>query len=148
MSPQQTRTKPVGVIVRHHAGNVTPTVKPFPTSFATAYLTWSTSVLVTTKLLIVWPTQFVLATFVSINKFLTPQINSVLTFIVITDGNEVTIIDVTCPFESNADTLTEAEVSKTQKYEHLKNHFEAQGKIWSVFGFVIGALGTPIMNLF
>ena len=44
--------------------------------------------------------------------------------IVITNGNEITIIDITYPFESNADALAEAEVSKTQKYEHLQRHFE------------------------
>lgn len=62
--------------------------------------------------------------------------------IVIIDDNQVTIIDVTCPFENDSDALKIAEQEKIAKYDHLKDHYIAQGKNCSVFGFVIGSLGA------
>ena len=43
--------------------------------------------------------------------------------IVIRDGQEVTIIDVTCPFENGDDVLAKADFNKVTKYNHLKDHF-------------------------
>ena len=62
--------------------------------------------------------------------------------IVIEDNNQVSIIDVCCPFDNGEEALDEAAARKEVKYEHLKNHFEAQGKTCSVYGFAIGALGS------
>ena len=62
--------------------------------------------------------------------------------IVIEEPTKVTIIDVCCPFENGEEALDEAVARKEVKYEHLKSHFESQGKECSVFGFAIGALGA------
>ena len=62
--------------------------------------------------------------------------------IVISNGNEVTIIDVTCPFDNDDDALATADFNKVTKYNHLKEHFQKQGFKCNIFGFVIGALGT------
>ena len=62
--------------------------------------------------------------------------------IVIEEDNKVTIIDVTCPFESSPDSLVDAEQRKLIKYEPLKQHFIGLGKQCSVHAFVIGSLGT------
>ncbi len=60
--------------------------------------------------------------------------------IVIEQDNKVTIIDVCCPFENSEEALEEAAARKELKYEHLRAHFEAQGKTCSIFGFAVGAL--------
>jgi hypothetical protein len=62
--------------------------------------------------------------------------------LVIEDGNDVTVIDVTCPFENGKDALMEAETRKTEKYQHLIPHYNTLGKNCKVFGFVIGSLGA------
>ncbi|XP_046856060.1 uncharacterized protein LOC124449154 [Xenia sp. Carnegie-2017] len=62
--------------------------------------------------------------------------------IVIEDGNNVTIIDVTCPFENGTDALSTADFHKITKYEHVKRYFQSTGKSCSVHGFVIGSLGA------
>jgi hypothetical protein len=62
--------------------------------------------------------------------------------IVIENDNQVTIIDVCCPFENGEEALEEAVARKERKYLHLQTHFESQGKSCEVFGFAIGALGT------
>ena len=62
--------------------------------------------------------------------------------IVISDGNNVTVIDVTCPFENGESALASADYAKVMKYGIVKSHFESLGKKCSVFGFVIGSLGT------
>ena len=62
--------------------------------------------------------------------------------IVIDDADKVTVINVCCPFENGAEWLEEAAAHKELKYEHLKSHFEAPGKECSVFGFVVGPLGS------
>ena len=61
---------------------------------------------------------------------------------VVDDLDKVTIIDVCCPFENGAESLEEAAACKELKYKHLKTHFEALGKECSVYGFVVGALGS------
>jgi hypothetical protein len=62
--------------------------------------------------------------------------------IVIHEDNEVTIIDVTCPFDNDENALSTADFNKVMKYNHLKHHFNQLGLNCHVFGFVIGALGT------
>ncbi len=62
--------------------------------------------------------------------------------ILIDESDQVTIIDVTCPFENGDDALSKADYDKVMKYNHLKLHFNQMGVKCSVFGFVIGALGT------
>ena len=62
--------------------------------------------------------------------------------IIVDDVNKVTIIDVCCPFKNGAESLEEAAARKELKYEHLKTHFEALGKECSVYGFVVGTLGS------
>jgi hypothetical protein len=61
--------------------------------------------------------------------------------IVIEENNEVSVIDVVCPFENGHDALTNAENRKVEKYRHLIHHFHQRGKVCRVFGFVVGALG-------
>ena len=62
--------------------------------------------------------------------------------IVITEGNQVSVIDVCCPFENGAEALAEAELQKVEKYLEIKQHFLSLGMQCNVYGFVIGALGT------
>ena len=62
--------------------------------------------------------------------------------VVITDGNKVTIIDVTCPFENGHEALSEAAQRKVDKYRYLIDHFRTLGMSAKVFGFVVGALGA------
>lgn len=62
--------------------------------------------------------------------------------LVIENNNEITIIDVTCPFENGDDALAKADYAKVTKYNHLKHHFQQLGFTCNVFGFVIGALGA------
>ena len=62
--------------------------------------------------------------------------------IIVEEDNKVLIIDVCCPFDSNAEALRDAEQRKLYKYEGLKQFFVGQGKQCEVFGFVIGALGS------
>ena len=52
------------------------------------------------------------------------------------------IIDVTCPFDNDANALSEAAQHKFTKYEQLKQHFIAQGLHCEVYPFVIGALDS------
>ena len=62
--------------------------------------------------------------------------------IVIQHEDRVLIIDVCCPFENGDEALEEAVSHKEAKYEHLKIHFEALGKVCDVYGFAVGALGA------
>ena len=62
--------------------------------------------------------------------------------IVIEEGDRVTIIDVCCPFENDAEAMTTAETQKVHKYDILKQHFVTNGKNCEVLAFVIGALGS------
>ena len=62
--------------------------------------------------------------------------------VVITDGNKVTIIDVTCPFENGHEALSEAAQRKVDKYRYLIDHFRTLGMSAKVFGFVVGPLGA------
>jgi hypothetical protein len=62
--------------------------------------------------------------------------------IVITNGNKVTIIDVTCPFENDDSSLEMAAQSKVNKYNYLIDHFQQQNMDAKVFGFVVGSLGA------
>ncbi|CAB4028427.1 Hypothetical predicted protein, partial [Paramuricea clavata] len=62
--------------------------------------------------------------------------------LVITDGNKVTIIDVTCPFENDEDALRLAAERKEIKYNYLVDHFNKSNKQAKVFGFVVGPLGA------
>ena len=62
--------------------------------------------------------------------------------ILIENGNEVTVIDVTVPFENSSDALQAAEDRKIQKYAHIAQHFMRMGKNCRVFGFVVGSLGA------
>jgi hypothetical protein len=66
--------------------------------------------------------------------------------IVIMENNEVTVIDVVCPFENGDDALKSAEDRKVNKYSHLVDHFKHEGKVCRVFGFVVGALGAWHLN--
>ena len=60
----------------------------------------------------------------------------------ISDSNNVTVIDVTCPFENSESALASPDYTKVMKYRIVKSHFESLGKKCTVFGFVIGSLGT------
>ena len=62
--------------------------------------------------------------------------------ILIENENEVTVIDVTVPFENGSDALQVAEDRKIQKYAHIAQHFMRMGKNCRVFGFVIASLGA------
>ncbi len=62
--------------------------------------------------------------------------------ILIDEGDQITIIDVTCPFDNDDNALPTADYNKVMKYDHLKHHFNRLGVKCSIFGFVIGALGT------
>ena len=60
----------------------------------------------------------------------------------IIENNEITVIDVVCPFENGDDALKSAEDRKVNKYSHLVDHFKQRVK----FGFVVGALGAWHLN--
>mgnify|MGYP002804385662 CR=1 FL=1 len=60
----------------------------------------------------------------------------------ISNDNEITVIDVTCPFENGDSALANADYAKVMKYEHVKAHFQSRGMKCNGFGFVIGSLGT------
>ena len=62
--------------------------------------------------------------------------------LVITNENEVTVIDVTCPFENDESALAAADYAKVMKYQNVKSHFQSLGLKCNVYGFVIGSLGT------
>ena len=62
--------------------------------------------------------------------------------VVIEDGDDVTVIDVTVPFENDVDALHTAGVRKVEKYHHVIPHYEQQGKSCRVYGFVVGSLGA------
>jgi hypothetical protein len=66
--------------------------------------------------------------------------------ILIDEGREITIIDVTCPFENGDDALATADYSKLLKYNHLKQYFHQLGIKCNLYAFVIGALGTWYPN--
>ncbi|CAB4020186.1 Hypothetical predicted protein, partial [Paramuricea clavata] len=55
--------------------------------------------------------------------------------IVINEGNQVTVIDVTCPFDNGENALKAAEDYKVSKYHHLIDHFRSVGKECHTFGF-------------
>ena len=69
--------------------------------------------------------------------------------IVIEDGDEVTVSDVTVPFENDVEALQTAEDRKVQKYQHVMNHVKQQGKSCRVYGFVgsLGAWHPPMRRL-
>ena len=60
--------------------------------------------------------------------------------ILIENRSEVTVIDITLPFENGADALQAAEDRKIQKYAHIIHHFTRMGKTCRVFGFVVASL--------
>ena len=62
--------------------------------------------------------------------------------IVIEENDQVSIIDITCPFDNGEDALSTADFNKVTKYDHLKQHVNRLGIKCNVFGFVIGVLGT------
>lgn len=47
--------------------------------------------------------------------------------IAVKDQNNVFTVDVTCPFDNDANTLSEAVEHKFMKYQPLKEHFIARG---------------------
>ena len=62
--------------------------------------------------------------------------------ILIENGNEITVIDITVPFENDSGALQCAEDRKVMKYQNIAHHFASQEKNCRVFGFVVGSLGT------
>lgn len=62
--------------------------------------------------------------------------------IVIEADDEVTVIDVTVPFENDVEALQTAEDRKVQKYQCVVDHVQQLGKRCRVYGFVIGSLGA------
>ena len=62
--------------------------------------------------------------------------------LVIRDGQRITIIDISCPFENDHDALDSAAARKLEKYQYLADHFQNQGLEAKVFPFIIGALGS------
>ena len=62
--------------------------------------------------------------------------------ITVIEGDKVTIIDVTCPFDNGPDALRLAAEGKELKYSTLKEALVAQGKDVEVFGFAVGSLGS------
>ena len=59
--------------------------------------------------------------------------------LVVTDGNEVTIIDITCPFENDEDTLVSAAERKETNYHYLIDHFRSLNLQGKVFRFSRGS---------
>lgn len=62
--------------------------------------------------------------------------------IIVEEKNEVLIIDVACPFDNDEDALSNAALTKVNKYQGLKEHFQSTGRLCEVFPFVVGALGS------
>lgn len=61
--------------------------------------------------------------------------------LVVTDGNKVTVVDVTCPFDNDVDALKSAAERKESKYHYLVDHFRNLNLEAKIFGFVVGSLG-------
>ena len=62
--------------------------------------------------------------------------------VVVEEGNQVLIIDVTCPFDNDSTALSDAATGKVLKYQPLKEFFVSKGKSCVIFPFVVGALGS------
>lgn len=67
--------------------------------------------------------------------------------IVIEADDEVTVIDVTVPFENDVEALQTAEDRKVQKYQHVIDHVQQLGKSCRVYGFVVGSLVHGILPM-
>ncbi|GIX97743.1 retrovirus-related Pol polyprotein from type-1 retrotransposable element R2 [Caerostris darwini] len=57
-------------------------------------------------------------------------------------GNNIFIIDVTCPFEGSDSAFTAAFENKSAKYETLIPLYQAQGLRATIVPFIVGALGS------
>ena len=62
--------------------------------------------------------------------------------IVVRDGNKVHIIDITCPFEGDDNSPSNAAQRKVDKYNYLIEHFANENKVAKVSGPAAGALGA------
>jgi hypothetical protein len=62
--------------------------------------------------------------------------------LVISRGSDITVINVTCPFENGDSALATADYAKVMKYQPVKAYFQSLGKRCNIYGFVIGSLGT------
>lgn len=62
--------------------------------------------------------------------------------IVVEEGGQVLLIDVTCPFDNDSNALSDAANAKVMKYQPLKEFLVSQGKTCEIYPFVVGALGS------
>jgi hypothetical protein len=61
--------------------------------------------------------------------------------IVIREGNKAVIIDVSCPFENDSESMDISVRRKVEKYNYLVDFFALQNVQAKVFGFIVGSLG-------
>ena len=61
--------------------------------------------------------------------------------IVIREGNKAVIIDVSCPFENDSESMDISARRKVEKYNYLVDFFALQNVQAKVFGFIVGSLG-------
>lgn len=62
--------------------------------------------------------------------------------LVVTHGRNITMVDVTVPFENGPEALRAAAESKITKYAPLASELRAQGFKVDILPFVVGSLGT------
>ena len=62
--------------------------------------------------------------------------------VVVEEGNQVLLIDVTCPFDNDTNALSDAANAKVLKYQPLKEFLVSKGKSCEIYPFVVGALGS------
>ena len=84
---------------------------------------------------------------ISTNKTVADSQSPVCPDIVIESDDHATIIDVCCPFENSEEALEEASARKEVKYEHLRAHFETEGKTCSVYGLQLEHLAHGILAM-
>ncbi|KAL5509854.1 hypothetical protein EMCRGX_G005293 [Ephydatia muelleri] len=58
------------------------------------------------------------------------------------DGSTITIVEVSCPFESSPNALEDAAKAKLAKYEPLKQHLLQQHQHVHIYPFIVGSLGS------
>ena len=84
---------------------------------------------------------------ISTNKTVADSQSPVCPDIVIESDEHATIIGVCCPFGNSEEALEETSARKEVKYEHLRAHFETEGKTCSVYGLQLEHLAHGILAM-
>ena len=62
--------------------------------------------------------------------------------VVVEEGSQVLLIDVTCLFDNDSTALSDAANAKVLKYQPLKEFLVSKGKSCEIYPFVVGDLGS------